>query len=59
MTKKLDADSAATQVNDALQPAVDFRVTTAHDARQDPPTPNPLPATLKKALGVGQLWKKS
>jgi hypothetical protein len=51
MVKKLNAESAAKQIAQALQPAVEFRVTTAHDPRSDPPAKKPLPAPLAKALG--------
>lgn len=54
MTKKLNADTAARQVTEALQPAIDFRVTTVHDPRQDPPVKKPLPADLARALGQTQ-----
>ncbi|MET3990573.1 hypothetical protein ABID65_002208 [Bradyrhizobium sp. S3.9.2] len=51
MAKRLNADSAAKQVTEALQPVNDFCVTTAHDSRQEPPARKPLPAELARALG--------
>jgi hypothetical protein len=53
MVKKLTADSAAKQVTQALQPVVEFKITSgeANDPRQAPPVKKPLPAPLAKALG--------
>ncbi|WP_161495803.1 hypothetical protein [Bradyrhizobium japonicum] len=51
MVKKLNADSAARQVTEALQPAVDVKITPTADPRQAAPAKNPLPADLARALG--------
>jgi hypothetical protein len=53
MVKKLTATTAANQVTQAGQPAVEFKITNgeAHDPRQAPPAKKPLPAPLAKALG--------
>ena len=51
MVKKLDADSAAKQVTEALQPVVDIKITPTRDPRQEPPAKTPLPADLARALG--------
>jgi hypothetical protein len=51
MAKTETADSIARKTTAALQPVVDFRVTGAHDARQDPPVVKPMPAPLATALG--------
>ena len=58
MVKKLDADSAATQVNQALQPTVDFRVVQPTDPRQVAPANKP-PASpeVRRALGINQPWR--
>ncbi|MGY3396485.1 hypothetical protein [Bradyrhizobium sp. 1200_D9_N1_1] len=58
MIKKLDADSAAKQVTEALQPVSDFRVVQPTDPRQAPPVKQPLPGPLEQALGINQPWKK-
>ncbi|WP_375762622.1 hypothetical protein ACE10W_16690 [Bradyrhizobium sp. B025] len=50
MIKKLDADSAAKQVTEALQPVADFNA--AAGVKQTPlPAEQPLPAPLARALG--------
>jgi hypothetical protein len=54
MVKKLTAETAATQVTQALKPAADFRVTTAHDPRSDPPVQQQMAPALKKSLGIDQ-----
>jgi hypothetical protein len=52
MTKRHNADGAAKQVTEAGQPGSDFRVREPHDPRQTPPVKRPMPAPLKKALGI-------
>ena len=53
MTKTLDADSAAKQVTDSLQPTVDFN--GAAGVKQTPlPAKKPLRADLARALGQTQ-----
>lgn len=50
MVKKLDADSAAKQVTEALQPVVTGNM--AAGVTQTPlPTVQPMPAPLARALG--------
>lgn len=53
MMKKLNADSAAKQVTEALQPVADFRIGAGvpNDPRQAAPAKTPLPADLARALG--------
>ncbi|MGY8677121.1 hypothetical protein Q2941_04815 [Bradyrhizobium sp. UFLA05-153] len=60
MVKKLNAETAAKQVSDALQPATDFRIPSGqpNDPGQAPPTPKPMPTPLEKALGINQARKQ-
>ncbi|MCK1302946.1 hypothetical protein IVB33_29045 [Bradyrhizobium sp. 24] len=51
MVQKLNTDSAAKQVTEALQPVVDIKITPTRDPRQAEPTKKPLPADLARALG--------
>ncbi|MBR0796107.1 hypothetical protein JQ615_11975 [Bradyrhizobium jicamae] len=54
MANTLNADSAGQRVTKALQPVVDYRVSGTKDPAQNPPTPTPMPAPLRKACGIGQ-----
>ena len=54
MAKTISADDAAQRVTSALQPVVDFRVTDAHDSRQDAPTVKPMSPKLEQACGINQ-----
>ncbi|WP_234678911.1 hypothetical protein [Bradyrhizobium monzae] len=51
MVKTLNSDSAARQVNEALQPAIDVKITPSPDPRQAAPAKTPLPTDLARALG--------
>lgn len=54
MVKQLNADSAARQVTEALQPVEDVKITPTPDPRQAAPAKKPLPADLARALGQTQ-----
>ncbi|MCK1311612.1 MULTISPECIES: hypothetical protein [unclassified Bradyrhizobium] len=51
MVEKLNADGAAKQVTEALQPVVEIKITPTRDPRQAEPVKKPLPADLARALG--------
>lgn len=38
--------------------AADFRTVEPKDPRQAPPVQKPMPAPLKKSLGIDQPWRK-
>lgn len=50
MVKKLDAESAAKQVTEALQPVVDFRVSPPQAPL--PENKPPASAEVRRALGI-------